>query len=205
MVRRKPSQKRERWRWYRRSYKRTPSRSILISLMTTAIQNSPTKMLTPSEIYQFVVTGLFSDSTEWQNSISRSAQEKPVGRRAETLSQHYLAGQLLVPAAIGLIHGLAHPFTFWFPTRFPFKGFCPAQSTQTPTSKCSTEALPSLPPPLMAKTPCYVGWPLRSIRPKSGRPNFGEGQSTRRASIRCKAVLPPPSLKTSVVPWPSSN
>ena len=58
-MRRKPSQKRERWRWYRRSYKRTPSRSILISLMTTAIQNSPTKMLTPSEIYQFVVTGLF--------------------------------------------------------------------------------------------------------------------------------------------------
>ena len=133
------------------------------------------------------------------------AQEKPVGRRAETLSQHYLAGQLLVPAAIGLIHGLAHPFTFWFPTRFPFKGFCPAQSPQTPTSKCSTEALPSLPPPLMAKTPRYVGWPLRLIRPKSGRPNFGEGQSNRRASIRCKTVLPPPSLKTSVVPWPSSN
>merc|ERR1719245_68296 len=60
---------------YRRSYTHAKPPYSLISLITMAIQNSQSKMLTLSEIYQFIME-LFpfyrQNSIRWQNSIRHS-------------------------------------------------------------------------------------------------------------------------------------
>merc|ERR1719461_2022753 len=60
---------------YRRSYTHAKPPYSLISLITMAIQNSQSKMLTLSEIYQFIME-LFpfyrQNQQRWQNSIRHS-------------------------------------------------------------------------------------------------------------------------------------